>query len=160
MTIHRQRALLWVASAAVAAAGALALALAALMPLDVPGGRGRARSAPASTRPGIERGRTLEEFAAIWDKSLRTPADGVSPQARQASEKVVPTPQIPPPFRLAGTVVERGHSYALLVTPDGRVEVKAAGEECSGATVEEVMERAVTLRIDGRLVTLELPQPG
>ena len=54
--------------------------------------------------------------------------------------------------------MERGHSYALLFTPDGRVEVRGVGEESGGAKVMEIGKANVTLRVDGELVKLKLPQ--
>ena len=59
---------------------------------------------------------------------------------------------------LAGTVVERGHSYALLVTPDGRINVRGVGEESGGAKVIQIGKTNVTLRVDGQFVKLDLPQ--
>jgi hypothetical protein len=162
MTPHRQRTILWIASAAFVALGVLALVAAALVPYDLRRQRDVRRSALAATSPAAYRPPTLDEFAAVWNKPLRGAPSELSPETpTPASAQLAAASQSAPnAFRLAGTVVEPGHSFALLITPEGQLEVKAAGEECAGAKVEEITERTVKLRIDGKLITLELPQPG
>jgi hypothetical protein len=160
MTVHRQRMLLWIASAALVGVGVLASVAARLVPYDLKRQRDASGPPIATTSPASDRQPTLEDFAAVWNKPLRgspqEPSSGgpTSAPAQPAAESQ------PSAFRLAGTFVEQGHCFALLITPEGQVEIKATGEECAGANVEEITDRTVKLKIDGRIVTLELPQPG
>jgi hypothetical protein len=162
MTIHRQRNLLWIASTALLGAGVFAIVAARLVPYDLRRQRDARRSSVATTSPASDRQPTLDDFAAVWNKPLRgAPQERAPDTSTPAAAQLAAASQSPPsPFRLAGTVVEQGHCFALLITPEGQVQVKATGDECAGAKIEEITERTVKLKIDGRIVTLELPQPG
>ncbi|MDB5324091.1 MAG: hypothetical protein JWN40_5722 [Phycisphaerales bacterium] len=163
MTLHRQRNLLWIASTALVGIGLLVIVAARLVPYDLRRQREARRSPIAATSPASDHQPTLDDFAAVWNKPLRGSPQERSPDTStpDAAAQLAAAGQSPPSaFRLAGTVVERGHCFALLITPEGQVQVKATGDECAGAKVEEITERAVKLKIDGRIVTLELPQPG
>lgn len=161
MTLHRQRTVLWIASAALVAVGVLAIVAASIVPYDLQRQLDAPRSPVATTSPASDRQPTLDDFAAVWSKPLRGTPQEPSPEgSAPAAAQLAAASQSPPSeFRLAGTVVEQGHCFALLITPEGQVEVKGTGEECAGAKVEEVTERTVKLNVDGRVVTLELPQP-
>jgi hypothetical protein len=161
MTLHRQRTLLWIASSALVSVGVLAIVAARLVPYDLQRQREAGRSPIATTLPASDRQPTLDDFAAIWNKPLRGSPQEHSPDTSTPSAAQPAASQSQPSaFRLVGTVVEHGHCFALLITADGQVEVKAIGEECAGAIVEEITESTVKLKIDGRIVTLELPQSG
>jgi hypothetical protein len=162
MTLHRQRNLLWIASTALVAVGLLVIVAARLAPYDLRRQRDARRSLIAATSPASDHQPTLDDFAAVWNKPLRgTPQERSPNTSTPDAAQVAAASQSPPSaFRLAGTVVERGHCFALLITPEGQVQVKATGDECAGAIVEEITQRTVKLKIDGRIVTLELPQPG
>jgi hypothetical protein len=161
MTLHGQKRLLWTASTALAAVGVLAIVAANVVPYDLHRPRDARRSPHAATSPAADHQPTLDEFAAVWNKPLRgSPPEPAPNLPTTASAQLAANQSPPSAFRLAGTVVEQGHCFALLITPEGQLEVKGTGEDCAGAKVEEVTERTVKLNIDGRLVTLELPQPG
>jgi hypothetical protein len=162
MTLHRQRTVLWIGSTALASVGVLVIVAARLVPYDLQR-RPDARRAPvATTLPASERQPTLDDFAAVWNKPIRGAPQELSGEASapDTAQLAATRQSVPSAFRLAGTVVERGHCFALLITPEGQLEVKGTGEECAGAKVEEITESTVKLKVDGRIVTLELPQPG
>jgi hypothetical protein len=161
MTLRRQRTLLWIASAALMGAGVLAIVAARLVPYDLQRQRDARRSPGATTLPASDRQPTLDDFTAVWNKPLSGSPPERSPDTStpDAAQRAAASQSPPGALRLAGTVVEQGHCFALLITPEGQVEVKATGDECAGAKVEEITERTVKLNVDGRIVTLELPQP-
>jgi hypothetical protein len=163
MTVRRQRLLLWSTAAIFAATGAVCLAVSVLLPLEAGWQRPQSGAAVGNAVAPARRIPSLEEFARVWDgplgRSVEVPAsqpaasgEAVPAAAAQSSSAA------PPAFKLAGTVVERGHSYALLVTPEGRMEVRGVGEESGGARVMEIGKSNVTLRVEGQLVRLELPE--
>jgi hypothetical protein len=154
MTVRRQRFILWSIAAIFAATGAVCLAVSMLLPLDAGSRRLHPAAAGGNAAPATQPVPSLEEFARVWDGPLGRSATASTAQPASAQSSTPP----PPEFKLAGTVVERGHSYALLVTPDGRVEVRGVGEESNGGRVMEIGKTNVTLRVDGQLVKLELPQ--
>jgi hypothetical protein len=161
MTLHRQRTILWIASAALVAVGVLAIVAASSVPYDLQRQRDAPRSPIATTSPTSDPQPTLDDFAAVWNKPLRGSPQEPSPDnPTSGPAQVAATNESQPgAFRLAGTVVEQGHCFALLIKPEGQLEVKATGEECAGAKIEEITEGAVKLNVDGRIVTLELPHP-
>jgi hypothetical protein len=162
MTVRRQRFILWSIAAIFAATGAVCLAVSMLLPLDAGSRRLHPAAAGGNAAPATQPVPSLEEFARVWDGPLGRSATASTAQPAASAEAVPASAQSstppPPEFKLAGTVVERGHSYALLVTPDGRVEVRGVGEESNGGRVMEIGKTNVTLRVDGQLVKLELPQ--
>jgi hypothetical protein len=161
MTLHRQRTLLWIASSALVGVGVLAIVAAHFVPYDLQRQRAARRSPIATTSPTSDRQPTLDDFAAVWNKPLRgSPLERSPDTSTPDAAQPAASQSQPSALRLAGTVVEQGHSFALLITADGHIEVRAIGEECAGAIVEEITESSVKLKIDGRIVTLELPQSG
>ena len=162
MTLHRQRTLLWIASTALVGVGVLAIVAGRFVPYDLQRQRDARRSAGATTSPAPDRQPTLDDFAAVWNKPLRGPPPEPAPDrpTPPATQLAAASQSPPSAFRLAGTVIEQGHCFALLITPEGQLEVRATGEQCAGATVEEITERTVRLNVGGRIVTLELPKPG
>src|SRR5437763_1585420 len=148
MTVRRQRFVLWSMAAIFAATGAVCLAVSMLLPLDAGWRRPHPAAAVRNAAPAAQRIPSLEEFARVWDGPLGRSATPPAAQPAASAEAVPASAQSstpPPEFKLAGTVVERGHSYALLVTPDGRVEVRGVGEESGGAKVMEIGKANVTL---------------
>ncbi len=146
-----------------AATGAVCMAVSVLLPLEVAWQPPRSGAAAGNAVVVGQRIPSLEEFARVWDGPLGPsvtvpgsqpagPGEAVRAAAAQSSSAA------PPAFRLTGTVVERGHSYAFLVTPEGRMEVRGVGEESGGARVMEIGKSNVTLRVEGQLVKLELPE--
>jgi hypothetical protein len=159
MTVYKSRKLLWASAAGLMACGVACVLAAVLLPYDARRARAGASASKHATASGATRGEpTLEAFEQVWDKPLRAPLVD-APPATQPSVAPAVASAPPPLFRLAGTIVEHGHNYALLITPNGQVDLKAVGEKSGAADVDAVTDGSVTLRIDGQLVTLEMPKP-
>jgi hypothetical protein len=109
----------------------------------------------------------LSDLNATRDRPLfsisRRPARAADPP---------PTPPLPsppeetsvvpsqPPLSLVGTIVGSGTSVALLADTDSRTILRVRlGEQSYGWRVEEIGSRSVVIQKDGRLITLQLPQP-
>ena len=68
---------------------------------------------------------------------------------------VVPQASKPPlTVRLAGTIIEPGHCKAMLITSDGRIELRGVGQKSRDVEVLSIEEKKVTVRFNGD--TLEL----
>lgn len=157
MRVRKLRIVLWSLAAAQAVAG-VGFLLAAVL---VPYGATVADVQPEPVRTaragqGGSSGPSLEQFASVWNRDLRRALVDAA-GAADAS----PTNQGPPvQFRLVGTVVELGHSYAVLIGSAGRMELKALGESLDGAEVTEIRDGSITVRHNGREVVLQVPKPG
>src|SRR5882724_8861719 len=150
MNVHRSRKLLWAGAAVMAACGIACVIVGVLLPYEAQSAHpGVAQMKSSGVARAEKDHATLEAFAQVWDKPLRAPLVD-PPSATQPAVAAVATtaPANVSAFRLAGTIVERGHNYALLITPDGQVDLKGVGEKSSGADVDAVSERSVTLRIE------------
>jgi hypothetical protein len=109
----------------------------------------------------------LDALQAHLDQRLRPPLYDPPPPP----EPPRPVEQPPPPLRvnlrLVGTVLEAGHSKALLAAPDGNIEFRTVGDrfdwESQTLVVEEVSARDTLLHVvaprDG-MVRLNLEEPN
>jgi hypothetical protein len=154
MDLRLKRLTLWLTTAALAAAAAGAVAYTVLVPIDLPQIASTARgdtARPAATAPAVD-------FQAFEDLDLRRPiADPVTTlPAASALAAFAP----PLPVRLVtGTVIEPGHSYAVLSMTNGKTVLGKVGDRLSGAEVVAVNDGSVTLSYFGRTVTLHAPVP-
>ena len=143
MSYRRVRRVLWAAGAAcIAASGAVAW-IGVTAPLArtkaVPDGALRSASTRAATA-AAEDVRGGGDVGRVADLDLRRPV--YDPPAVQA-------PTQPPPslaLRLLGTVVETGHSRALLVGADGKLQLKSIGDSLAGAEILRIGPDTVTVR--------------
>ena len=118
-----------------------------------------ARSNPAATaRPGpvAAEAPALSEFEKLWDVDLRRPLVDPAPAVPAASVIRAAAPVVPIGLKLAGTVVEPGHSVAVFVNPAGRSELKGVGDKAGPAEVMDIQTDHVTLRYNGSPVTLRV----
>ena len=90
---------------------------------------------------------------AVWRTPLRQPLQ----------DQPTPTPTAKPSkpprsftTRLAGTVIEQDHSVAMFITRNGKIELKAVGEDVDNARVLDITPDRVSLRHNGRTLDLTL----
>jgi hypothetical protein len=62
--------------------------------------------------------------------------------------------------RLSGTIVEPGHSRALLVDAEGKMELKAVGERIGGVEVVEIGQDTCVVLYQGNRITLKIDKQG
>lgn len=106
---------------------------------------GVAAPAPARSLP------PLSEFEPVWKVRLRS-----APANAPGSRALMQAPQSPLglPLRLAGTIVEPGHSFAIFITGVGKIELKKIGETIADARVLEISEGSVSVSYRGQTVDL------
>ncbi len=144
MRYRTVRRILWAAGATgIAASGAVAW-IGVTAPLArtsaVPSAALRSASTRAATAPAEDARVGGVDVRRVADLDLRRPL--YDPPAVQA-------PTQPPPslaLRLLGTVVETGHSRALLVGPDGKLQLKSVGDSLAGAEILRIGPDTVTVR--------------
>lgn len=152
--IANPRPLLWTAAAMLLAGALAAVVLAISLPFDA------AQITPVSPAPATQAaskarmGPTLEQLAEVWSRDLHQPLDGRSSPSTQTAAGNGDGGEL----RLVGTIVEAGHSYAMLVGGDGQVQVKHEGEMVGEYEVVQILQRSVQLRNGDRALTLQLPE--
>lgn len=180
MTVARQKTMLTFAAAAVAAVAVTVLAAGLSTSVDVtpsnPGGPHVALSQPTGDAEGSENPnqpaqKWREELATLCNAELQLPLFEVPESAVFASptsEEITATTAAAGPsggllVRLTGTILEPGHSMAVLLQPTGTVQLVAPGEHFEDGglvvTVVEVEQWKVTFRRAGEMIELYLPQP-
>ena len=77
----------------------------------------------------------------------------------------LPPPALPvarpfPPLdiKLAGTIVEPGHSQAMIQLSDGSVQFKSIGDSAGDAVIQQIEEGSVTVEFHGQIVNLTVPK--
>jgi hypothetical protein len=167
MTTRQTRTALWWTGGATIALAAIATAGILVMPLELPAasdGAGISR-APATQSAAAVAGRnvpTLESFEQLWDLKLAGALTNevAAMPATQPVDPVAVAQPVMPSVQLVGTAVEAGHSFALLVMPDGRIACRPVGVSEDGVVVESVAADRAVVRVNGQAVTLQLPKPG
>lgn len=106
-------------------------------------------------------GNALPDLAALRTAAaidLRRPLYDVPPPP----PPIAAPPPPPPPLnvRLAGTVVEDGHSRAILLNAEGKMEFRRVGERSGDAEVVAIEQDRVTLRYHGEPVVLKIERPA
>jgi hypothetical protein len=112
----------------------------------------------------------LTEFAALWDKPLRStppPAAlvGAEGGGDSESEEGESISQAAEQIRvsLVGTILESGRSKAIFIGPDGKLDLKGIGQDLElaprGMRVESIQLASVILSYQGEIITLRLPAP-
>lgn len=151
--------LLWTGSAAFALAAVALFALATCIPLEArhvvrAGSNGAELATPAhpTSAPATQRAASLDELMQLAHRDWRRPLFDPPP--------TIPTVKEAPPLavRLLGTIVEPGHSRAILLTPDGKTELKAVGETAAGAEVLNIQPDLVQVRYLQNTVDLRVPR--
>ena len=160
MTPYRIRLGLTLVAAAACGLATLVVLWGLLAPYDAAEDTspGAAPRTSAPVRPSARAGGTptLAEFEEVWDVDLRRPL--VDPAPAVTASSVIRAAQAAAPIglKLAGTVVEPGHSMAVFVTPAGKSELKAVGDKAGNAEVVDIQSDRVTLRYNGSPVTLKV----
>jgi hypothetical protein len=154
---HRSlRMILWITGGAGLLAAAAVAWIGMTLPLAVTeaGARPRARQAAVTTRPAAGAAYERLDPAAInrlAAMDLRRPL--YDPPPAQAAPQPAPVPLA---VRLLGTAVEPGRSRALVVGPDGKVQLVSAGESVAGAEVRQIEAESITVRYRDEDVVVQL----
>ena len=109
-------------------------------PQDIP-------SSPAATLPA------LSTLASVWQLDLRrplfdNPTRTITPTIKRAAPRLS--------ARLAGTVIEPGHSIAMFVTKKGGIDLKSIGEMVGDAQILSITQNGVTVQRHGKKIDLSL----
>ena len=99
----------------------------------------------------------LSAFDSVARLDLRRPLVDSPPPAKVTAVASNPPPALS--IKLVGTVVQPGHSRALLLLPDGKIEMKRVGEITASAQILEITKSTVTVSYLGSDVTLKLEKP-
>lgn len=102
---------------------------------------------------------SMADWPQLWARALRRPLVD-KPAAAATQSAIQAKPLVPLNVVLVGTIVEEGHSRAMLSTAAGVVEVLGIGETVGGATggaeIVEIQSNSVVLRYRGELTTVRL----
>lgn len=124
-------------------------------PASVPGVTGTAKRQPARIQEVVP----LEDFEPFLEKRLRTRAPKAEPPPERRSVTATRAAQSLD-IALLGTILEQGRSKAILVGPDGEIELKGVGDSLditpAGVEVKEIQFASVTLLYRGQTVKLEV----
>ncbi len=180
MTVARKKTMLTSAAAAVAAVAVTVLAAGFSSSVDVTSSKTEEirvlLSQPAGSSEGSENPKQpaqkwREELATLCHAELQLPLFEVPESAvfaSPASEEITATAAVTGSsgglsVRLTGTILEPGHSMAVLLQPTGTVQLVGRGEHFEDGglvvTVVEVEQWKVTVRRSGEMIELYLPQP-
>jgi hypothetical protein len=95
-------------------------------------------------------------FDQVASLDLRRPLHDPPPPPPPAPE----APKAIPPLaiRLSGTIFEPGHCRAVVLLPDGRVQLLGIGERAGDATILEIGNGTVKVDYFGQSLTLMVPE--
>jgi hypothetical protein len=159
MTIRRKRELLWTTAAIAAGVAVIVVALAATTALDLPDS-GAAAAGSTIAPAGVQIGSaddipSIDDLATVWSIDLGhdVVATGPAPTADAASAPP------PPDLHVIGTIIEPGHSLAMLIGPAGKTLFIGVGEQFQGATIVAINNDSVTVEIAGARSVLKVEKP-
>lgn len=158
LNIRQLRIALWSLAGAFGGAAILAIALAAGLPLDAPAdpsSSGSSRVTRANSPAAAK-----DAGGDVWSIDLRRPlVDAPAAPPPEAASTFVPPSM--PTLRVLGTVVEAGHSVAL-VDIGGKTQFKSVGQVVNGLRIDAVDENECVVEFNGRpvAVAIERPSPG
>jgi hypothetical protein len=152
MTVRTIRTWLWTATAIGGTGAALSIAWAIYLPCELPASQNppatHALSDPVIAAP------SMSQFAGLADLDLRRPLYDAPPPP---PVRIAAAPVIPPlSITLAGTIVEPGHSQAMIKTTEGKIELKSIGQTSGQATVLRIDDGSVTVQYYGKPVILKV----
>jgi hypothetical protein len=97
----------------------------------------------------------------LFSTSRRPPIAAVPPPPPPVPVLVNPTPPPAPPFTLVGTIIGGKIRIGVFLNESSKIVTRIReGEADSGWTVRSVDPRSAVLESDGRMVTLDMPEPG
>jgi|GEM_PF-5258829 len=159
MTQRTAERLLWKLAALAGAAAVLSIALAVAMPLELPAGDVAAQSASAG--PVIHSQAddlpSLEQLAKVWSLNLGHDIAATAPPPT-ASDAAPLT--APPDLHVIGTIIEPGHSAAMLIGPEGKTLFLHIGDNIQGTTITAIAMDSVTATVDGKPVVFKVEKPA
>lgn len=98
----------------------------------------------------------LSAFERAWNLDLRRSLyDQPVPVAMKPAKRQTPSRLS---ARLAGTVIEPGHSVAMFITPGGKIELKSVGETMGAIKVLDITPEGVSVLHRGKKIDLLLDQ--
>ena len=160
MTGRRANQILWAVSLAAGVGGAVALLLSVIMPLSIPDSAGSV----ANDRPGFSASiandgvPSLRTMASAWAVDLRRPLVDVPPPAPVEPDDAEPVVAMPA-LHLYGTVIEPGHSMAMIADASGKTQFLAVGDTIQGARITSISVDAVGLQSNGKNFALAVEKP-
>jgi hypothetical protein len=123
--------------------------------------------ASLSRTPQLPEIPTATALAELAEQRLRAPLYDPPPAPEPVPEPPKPDPPPRVDLRLVGTIIEKDRSRAVLAAPDGRTEIRGAGEKVTSAPgqviVADVSADRVVLRVasaNDAQVTLTLEGQG
>ncbi len=125
----------------------------------------RAAAPPKVTR--LSAPPPLDDFRQLTNKPLRRPLvdppPPPPPEKKKKRKNRASAPRRPSVnLQLVGTVLEVGHSVAILINPQGELTLGTEGQELrlppAGVRVERVELDRVLLSFRGETITLEMPR--
>ncbi len=163
MNIQQTKFSLWCGAAVLATASLGTIATAWVWPYTMP--------KPVDAQPNKDPARQnvrhqplpkLSTFEPVWGLDLRRQLYN-QPQQQRQQHKPKPTPAARPrparahtAARLAGTVIEPGHSVAMFIMPNGRIQLKSVGEKIGELLILDITAERVCARHRGEKVNLLL----
>lgn len=157
MNIQRTKLYLWCTTASLILATITVVATASLWPYDTPTAQNNVVPTHRNdtSKPVAVSLPALATFGKIWSLNLRRPLVD-KPVSTQAAAKKSSKPARPLSARLAGTVVEPGHSIAMFITKNGKIELKKVGEKVGDAEILEITPIGASVRYHGKVIDLAL----
>ncbi|MGA2230835.1 MAG: hypothetical protein ABSH22_08040 [Tepidisphaeraceae bacterium] len=159
MTTRKATQLLWRTAVLVVAAGVLTIGLAAALPLDTPSvDTADAAAAPATSPSDSLDGSlpALADFAKVWSIDLgHNVVEQPPPSAADAVLAATP----PPTIHVIGTIVEPGHSLAMILGGDGKTVFQGVGDVSGGAKITAISIDSVTFDVGGKAIVYQVEKP-
>ncbi len=156
MNIRMLRMSLWCCAVASAAAAVAAVVFATATPLARVGPEGPAVSRALSDGKALDAVSASISFDDVRGVDLRRPLDDAAIPAQAVATLEVAETNLPT-LRLLGTIVEPGHSMALLADDAGKPQFHAIGDEVSGAKIVGIRDREITVQWGDKQVAIAQP---
>ena len=115
-------------------------------------------NAAGGSTASIQAAVDANQLQQLCQLDLRRPLHDAAPVA---PPPLPPTaPPVPLNIHLSGTIVEPGHSQAIIVMPDGTEQLKNVGDEAGNARIDEIHDGGITVEYSGQQILLTVPKEG